>query len=90
MTIRDLLLNFLIGLGVASFVMFASILESIPLWIIVILAAILWAFYVVLVIRDHSRDLKYPIVRYRPQHERTARVSKAPQTVPYNQEEANL
>lgn len=88
MSIRDLLLNILIGLGVAAFIFMVSVLDSIPFWILVILAIIAWATYIIIVIRDHSRDIKYPIVRVRPD-KRSTRVVRKPQTTPYDQEEVN-
>lgn len=78
MSIRDLLLNILIGFGVFAVIFVGSIVESFPLWILLILACIVWAFYIVIVIRDHQRDIKYPIIRYRP---------NSRQTTLYDQEE---
>ena len=66
MSIRDLFLNLLIGIGFVGFVVAVSALETIPFWVAVIVAALLWLVYIVLVIRDHARDIKYPILRYRP------------------------
>lgn len=88
MSIRDLLLNILIGLGVAAFIFLMSALDSLQFWILLVLALIVWAMYIVIVIRDHSRDIKYPVVRVRPE-KRSVRIAKTPQTTPYDQEEVN-
>ena len=63
MTIRDLCLNVLIFLGVVGFIFVALALESAPIWVALIVAAIVWAIYIVLVVRDHQRDIRYPLVR---------------------------
>lgn len=85
MSIRDLLLNVLIGIGVALFVAFVVVAESLPMWVLVIVAVVVWAIYIVIVIRDHQRDIKYPLLRYRPAPT-TTRVPRAPQATPYDQE----
>lgn len=86
MSIRDLLLNILIAFGVAAFIFMISILDSIPFWILSILVVIVWVAYIVIVIRDHARDIRYPLLRVRPE-KKFERVVKAPQTTPYDQEE---
>jgi len=88
MSIRDLLLNVLIGIGVALFVAFVAVAESLPMWVLVIVAVVVWAMYIVIVIRDHQRDIKYPLVRLRPTPP-TRRTPRAPQVTPYDQKEDN-
>lgn len=87
MSIRNLLLNLIIAIQVATLIAFALILNSLFLGVLVIFAAIIWAIYIVLVVRDHQYDIRYPIVRYRPPKTETNRTPKRPQTIPYNQEE---
>lgn len=90
MSIRDLLLNILIGFGVCAFILFVIAVDSLPIWILVIAAIVVWVVYIVIVVRDHSRDIRYPILRYRPDKIKGAinqRLAKTPQTTPYNQEE---
>ena len=86
MSIRDLLLNVLIGIGVALFVAFVVVAESLPMWVLVIVAIVVWLVYIVIVIRDHQRDIKYPLVRVRPTPT-ARRTPRAPQATPYDQEE---
>ena len=87
MSIRDLLLNILIGFGFVGFVFATSLLDSMPLIVAQIVAVILWLIYIVIVIRDHQRDIKYPLIRYRPDKSNPTRTPKRPQTTPYDQEE---
>ena len=86
MSVRDLLLNILIVVGIAAFIFIGSAIDSFPISILVILAIIVWIAYLILVIRDHQRDIRYPIVRIRP-NEAPRRVVKTPQNTPYDQEE---
>lgn len=86
MSIRDILLNSLIAIGLVFMIIFVAAADSLPMWLLVIAATIIWVVYVILVIRDHQRDVKYPLVRYR----RTAppiRTIKSPQTTVYDQKE---
>lgn len=86
MSIRDMLLNSLIAIGLALMIVFVAMADSLPLWILIIVAVIVWAGYIVLVIRDHQRDIKYPVVRYRPT-DPPIRTIKPPQTTVYDQKE---
>lgn len=76
MSIRDLLLNILIGIGFVGFVIGVSVLETLPFWALIIVAAIVWLIYIVIVVRDHYHDIKYPLLRYRPAAE-----PKRPQSI---------
>ena len=87
MSIRDLLLNVLIGLGLMLAILFVMAADSLPMWALIIAAIVTWAVYIVLVIRDHQRDVKYPIIRYRPTELPPTRVVKTPQTAVYDQKE---
>ncbi len=89
MTIRDLLLNVLIGIALLPFIFLVAAADSLPMWLLLVVAAILWVVYIVIVIRDHARDIKYPVLRYRPPAT-TTRAPKAPQTTPYDQKEDHV
>lgn len=86
MSIRDMLLNSLIAIGLAFMIVFVAAADSLPMWLPVIAATIIWVVYVILVIRDHQRDIKYPLVRYRPTNP-PIRTIKPPQTAVYDQKE---
>lgn len=66
MSVRDWLLNVLIGIGFFGFIAAISNLDTLPFYAAVIIAVLLWVIYIILVIRDHQRDIRYPIIRYRP------------------------
>lgn len=86
MSIRDLLLNALIGIGLVFGIVFVAVSDSLPMWFLIILAMIFWVVYIVIVIRDHQRDIKYPLVRLRPS-DPPIRTIKPPQTEVYDQKE---
>lgn len=86
MSVRDFLLNLLIAFGIASFVIVVAAMDSLPMWVLGVLAFLVWVIYIVIVVRDHQRDIKFPLIRYRP-NEPQDRVIKAPQTAIYDQEE---
>lgn len=86
MSIRDMLLNALIATGLAFMILFVAAADSLPMWLLAIFAMIVWAVYLVMVIRDHQRDIKYPVVRYRPT-DPPIRTIKPPQTTVYDQKE---
>ena len=86
MSIRDMLLNVLIAIGLAFTIVFVAAADSLPMVFLVIFAMIVWVIYVVMVIRDHQRDIKYPVVRYRPT-DPPIRTIKPPQTTVYDQKE---
>lgn len=88
MSIRDLLLNVLIAIGLTFTIIFVAVADSLPMIVLIVLAMIVWVIYVILVIRDHQRDIRYPIVRYRPNESLIpSRVAKTPQTAVYDQQE---
>lgn len=86
MSIRELLLNVLIAIGLAFMILFVAAADSLPLWFLIVVAIVAWVIYVVIVIRDHQRDIKYPIIRYRPT-DPPIRTIKPPQTAVYDQKE---
>lgn len=86
MSIRDMLLNSLIAIGLAFMIVFVAAADSLPMWLLAIAATIIWVVHVILVIRDHQRDIKYPLVRYRPT-DPPIRTIKPPQTTVYDQKE---
>ncbi len=86
MSIRDLMLNVLIAIGLAFGIIFVAAADSLPMWLLIVVAAIAWIVSIVLVVRDHQRDIKFPLIRHRPRPIPT-RVVKAPQTTAYDQKE---
>lgn len=86
MSIRDILLTFLTGIGLGAFIAFVAMADSLPLWLLGVLAILAWVAYIVIVIRDHQRDIKFPIFRVRPPESQN-RVIKTPQTTVYDQKE---
>lgn len=87
MSIRNLLLNILIAIFLAFVLTFIAVADSLPMWLLGIAAVVVWVIYVVLVIRDHQRDIKYPVIRYRPTELPAVRTVKPPQTTVYDQKE---
>lgn len=88
MRVRDILLNILIGLGVFAFIAIISSLGTLPFWVGLIFVFIVWGTYVLLVIRDHKRDIKYPLVRLNPRP--PIRTPKPRQTTVFDQEEGDV
>jgi len=89
MSIRDILLTILTAFGLASLIVIVAAADSLSLWLIVALAIVVWIAYIIVVIRDHQRDIRYPIIRYRPAEFTgpPTRVRKTPQTTVYDQKE---
>ena len=86
MSIRDLLLNILLAIFLAFVLTFIAVADSLPMWVLGVAAVIVWVVYIVIVVRDHQRDIKYPIIRYRPT-DPPIRTIKPPQTAVYDQKE---
>lgn len=81
MNLKDALVGFLFWVWILAFGAFVMSADSLPLWILLILAAVAWIVYIVVAIRDHARDIKFPLLRYRE-----APAAPKPQPV-YDQEE---
>jgi len=87
MTLRQLLQQVLIGLGVFSGILLISALEVAPLWVLLIVATLVWFGYIALIVRDNIRERKYPVIRYRPPESITRPKSSKPSPAIYDQEE---
>jgi membrane protein implicated in regulation of membrane protease activity len=55
MKAKDALVGFLFWLGILAFVFFVASADSLPMWVLLILAAIAWVAYILIVIRDYQR-----------------------------------
>ena len=82
MKLKDALIGLLMWLGVLGFITIVSSIDGWPLWALIVLAVIAWAVYILVIVRDYRRDLKFPVVRVR--QEDTVRRDRQPI---YDQEE---
>ena len=55
MKLKDIFEAFFLALGLFTFLVVLHAVVAAPFWISVIIAAVLWLIYVILVIRDNSR-----------------------------------
>lgn len=83
MKLKDTLVGFLMLLGILGFGAIVISIDSWPTWAVLILAVVVWVIYILTVVRDHRREIKYPVVRIR-QEDTTAR--RTPQSI-YDQKE---
>lgn len=81
MNLKDVLTGFLFWIGIIVFGTFIVSIDSLPMWILLILAVVAWIAFIIVAIRDHQRDIKFPLLRYRE-----APAAPQPQPV-YDQEE---
>lgn len=56
MKLKDVLLNVLLGLGIFAFLVIMASLDSLPFWALAALALVVWAGYILLVVRDFLRE----------------------------------
>ncbi len=81
MNLKDALVGFLTWIWIMAFGGFVIVADSLPMWVLLIIAALAWIAFVIVAIRDHQRDIKFPLLRYRE-------APVAPKTQPvYDQEE---
>lgn len=55
MKLKDALVGLLTWLGILALIFFVGSVDSAPKWFLVVVAVLAWAFYILVVIRDHSR-----------------------------------
>ena len=83
MNLKDALIGFLSCIGILVFGLYTTTIDSLPMWVLLVLAIFTFVAYIIVAIRDHQRDIKYPLLRYRE-------APKDPRAIPqpvYDQEE---
>lgn len=65
MKLKDALVGLLFWIGILTFLFVVMSLESWPMWALFVLSIVVWAIYILVVIRDHERAkraLKNPVL----------------------------
>lgn len=60
MKLKDALVAVLTWLGILGFLAIFLSIDGWPMGMLIVLAAIVWSVYILVIIRDYQRDLKYP------------------------------
>lgn len=56
MKLKDALVGFLFWIGILAFGLFLISADSLPMWVLFTLAAIAWAAYILVIMRDKARE----------------------------------